>query len=94
MGCLLCAALSAYLYVEISLFFPLFPRNRFLLLRRLAVEMLSGGVKALTLEVRSRNSAALALYRKLGFTQLGTIPGGFLMKDGSYQDIIPHYKKL
>ena len=23
-GCLLCAALSAYLYVEISLFFPLY----------------------------------------------------------------------
>ena len=34
------------------------------------------------------------LYAKLGFTQLGTIPGGFLMKDGHYQDIIIHYKKL
>ena len=42
----------------------------------------------------SSNTPALNLYRKLGFTQLGTIPGGFLMKDGSYQDIIPHYKKL
>ena len=41
------------------------------LLRRLAVEMLSCGVKALTLEVRSRNSAALALYRKLGFEAAG-----------------------
>lgn len=44
--------------------------------------------------VVSSNTPALNLYRKLGFTQLGVIPGGFLMKDGSYQDIIPHYKKL
>ena len=44
--------------------------------------------------VVSNNTPALNLYRKLGFTQLGTIPGGFLMKDGSYQDIIPHYKTL
>lgn len=44
--------------------------------------------------VVSSNTPALNLYRKLGFTQLGTIPGGFLMKDGNYQDIIPHYKKL
>lgn len=44
--------------------------------------------------VVSSNTPALNLYRKLGFTRLGIIPGGFLMKDGSYQDIIPHYKKL
>ena len=44
--------------------------------------------------VVSSNTPALNLYRKLGFTQLGTIPGGFLMKDGNYQNIIPHYKKL
>ncbi|MDC0700390.1 N-acetyltransferase [Clostridium sp. D33t1_170424_F3] len=37
------------------------------------------------------NAAALHLYRKLGFTRLGTIPGGFLMKDGHYEDIILHY---
>ena len=37
------------------------------------------------------NGAALHLYQKLGFTQLGVIPGGFLMKDGSFEDIIPHY---
>lgn len=40
------------------------------------------------------NVAALRLYEKLGFVQLGTIPNGFLMKDGSYQDIIPHYYML
>ena len=40
------------------------------------------------------NASALHLYEKLGFTQLGVIPGGFLMKDGSYEDIIPHYIAL
>lgn len=37
------------------------------------------------------NTVALHLYKKLGFTQLGTVPKGFLMKDGHYEDIIPHY---
>ena len=37
---------------------------------------------------------ALALYKKLGFTQLGVILGGFLNKDGEYEDIIPHYHVL
>lgn len=40
------------------------------------------------------NTAALKLYEKLGFTQLGIIPKGFLMKDGHYEDIIPHYHIL
>lgn len=44
--------------------------------------------------VVSTNTAALRLYKKLGFVQLGAIPGGFLMKDGSYRDIIPHYHTL
>ena len=39
-------------------------------------------------------TGALALYKKLGFTQLGVIPGGFLNKDGEYEDIIPHYHVL
>lgn len=41
--------------------------------------------------VVATNVGALKLYEKLGFTKLGTIPGGFRMSDGSYQDIIPHY---
>ena len=41
--------------------------------------------------VVATNEPALRLYRKLGFTQLGVIPDGFRMKDGSYADIIPHY---
>ena len=41
---------------------------------------------------RQEQQGALALYKKLGFTQLGVIPGGFLNKDGEYEDIIPHYQ--
>lgn len=40
------------------------------------------------------NTAALNLYKKLGFIQLGTIPNGFLLPDGTYEDIIPHYISL
>lgn len=44
--------------------------------------------------VVASNKHALALYKKLGFTQLGVIPNGFLLKDGTYEDIIPHYYEL
>lgn len=40
------------------------------------------------------NEPALALYRKTGFVQLGVIPGGFRKKDGTFEDIIPHYHML
>ena len=40
------------------------------------------------------NAGARHLYEKIGFTQLGVIPGGFRMKDGRYEDIIPHYRVL
>ena len=44
--------------------------------------------------VVASNHAALRLYQKLGFVPLGTIPGGFLNKQGEYEDIIPHYHLL
>ena len=44
--------------------------------------------------VVATNAGARHLYEKLGFTQLGVIPKGFLLKDGSYEDIIPHYIEL
>ena len=44
--------------------------------------------------VVATNSHALHLYERLGFTQLGRIPQGFRMKDGYYEDIIPHYIQL
>lgn len=40
------------------------------------------------------NSAARYLYEKLGFMQLGTIPGGFRMSDGTYANICPYYHEL
>ena len=40
------------------------------------------------------NKYALRLYKKLGFVQLGIIPKGFLMKDGTYEDIVLHYCML
>ncbi|MBR4748972.1 MAG: GNAT family N-acetyltransferase [Abditibacteriota bacterium] len=44
--------------------------------------------------VVATNMPARRLYEKLGFVQLGVIPGGFRMKDGSYADICPYYKTL
>lgn len=44
--------------------------------------------------VVASNASALHLYKKLGFTQLGVIPGGFRNIHGVYEDIIPHYFDL
>ena len=44
--------------------------------------------------VVENNIHARHLYERLGFMQLGTIPGGFLMKDGSYQNICLYYHEL
>ena len=40
------------------------------------------------------NSSARHLYKKLGFTELGTIPNGFLLKSGEYEDIVVYYHTL
>ena len=44
--------------------------------------------------VVANNIHARHLYERLGFHQLGVIPGGFLMKDGHYEDICPYYHEL
>lgn len=44
--------------------------------------------------VVATNTAAIVLYESLGFRALGTIPGGFLLPDGHYEDIVPMIKEL
>ena len=44
--------------------------------------------------VVENNLHARHLYERLGFQQLGTIPGGFRMKDGSFANICPYYHTL
>lgn len=44
--------------------------------------------------VVASNQGAIHLYEKLGFTRLGTIPQGFRLNDGSYEDIHPFYISL
>lgn len=40
--------------------------------------------------VVATNIHARHLYERMGLKQLGTIPGGFRMKDGHYEDICPY----
>ena len=40
------------------------------------------------------NGSARHLYEKLGFTQMATIPNGFRMKDGRFENICPYYIEL
>ena len=44
--------------------------------------------------VVATNIHARHLYERLGFVQLGTIPHGFRMKDGHYEDICLYYHEL
>lgn len=41
--------------------------------------------------VVATNVHARHLYERIGFKQLGTIPKGFRMNDGHYEDICPYY---
>ncbi len=66
---------------------------------KLVLDCLSWG-KALGFRVLQFNAVvesnihARHLYERLGFVQLGTIPGGFRMKDGHYENICPYYHEL
>lgn len=40
------------------------------------------------------NASARALYKDLGFVELGTVPGGFRHNDGSFEDIVLYYHTL
>ena len=40
------------------------------------------------------NVHARHLYERLGFTQLGTIPRGFRMKNGTFANICPYFKEI
>jgi L-amino acid N-acyltransferase YncA len=40
------------------------------------------------------NIHARHLYERIGFIQLGVIPGGFRMKDGHFENICPYYIAL
>lgn len=44
--------------------------------------------------VVATNTAAMRLYERLGFKRLGRIPGGFRLKDGTYEAIYPYIKEL
>jgi len=44
--------------------------------------------------VVASNRRARRLYERLGFHQLGTVPGGFRLKSGEYEDICPYYITL
>lgn len=44
--------------------------------------------------VVASNSRAIALYEKLGFQRIGRVPGGFLLKDGTWSDTILFYHEL
>lgn len=44
--------------------------------------------------VVAANVHARHLYERIGFIQLGTIPKGFRLKNGEYEDICPYYIEL
>lgn len=40
------------------------------------------------------NYSAIHLYKKLGFKEIGVVPGGFLLKNGEFEDIVLFYQVL
>ena len=44
--------------------------------------------------VVASNNRAIRLYERLGVERIGRVPGGFLLKDGSWSDTILFYRRL
>ena len=65
-----------------------------LLVRDCIVQARQLGFRILQFNAVKTNTAARRLYQKLGFAELGEIPGGFHMPDGRYESIIPYYLPL
>lgn len=59
-----------------------------LLITRALEQAKENGFTQVELGVFEDNNRAQALYRKLGFTEMGRIPKAFLLKDGTYRDEI------
>ena len=54
----------------------------------------SAGYEQAELDVVSANTSAVAVYRKLGFETVGTIPRAMKYRDGSYADLLLMVKSL
>lgn len=62
------------------------------LVRDCIVQAGKAGFKVLQFNaVVATNIHARHLYERIGFKQLGTIPNGFRLKNGAYEDICPYY---
>ena len=65
-----------------------------ILISRALLRAKENGFTQAELGVFEDNSRAQALYRKLGFTEMGCIPKAFLLKDGTYRDEVQMVKFL
>lgn len=54
----------------------------------------SVGFEQMELDVVSANTPAVALYQKMGFETMGTVPHAFKYKDGTYADFLFMVKAL